>query len=450
MKLLYPGNYVARAESLFTAGQYEDARNIYLLHMIKELRNRKSPSSTLLLSDLPVRLQEYVDVMKSAYHAFDEGEYRQCLEALEEMEDIYPRPLVAEKYYLMSVTLSKWLDNRSRVRAKTCLEPYLDLECIDTETEVWERILSAYIVACVHNNDIELAQKYEKELNNSITERIDFDLEASFRLNTLRRKASGLHPPAVSFKMVQKSKEFFAPRNTAESGGAPLDPVEYYMSLNNYIATALMAGKATKVFQDAEILIRLPLTYQYLKFPRYEMPLNNAVLVAFLNGAVSAKEAELSLQKVLARREAENTTGVIIRVNLAVFAALQGNFDQAKELLETLAQETSKIENLEYYYLYLIQVNLAAVLYASGQKESAIQILEDLSGEPIFSFDEFLEGHARALLTDCCTGQLDDEVYWYQQALLIPDSLKDTTWGESWKYYGNKYLFGELEFWSES
>ena len=225
LKLLYPGNYGARAESLFTAGQYEDARNIYVLHMIKELRNRQSPGNILLPSDLPIRLQEYVDTMRSAYHAFDEGEYRQCLEALEEIEDIYPRPLVAEKYYLMSVTLSKWLDNRSRVRAKTCLEPYLDLECIDTETEVWERILSAYIVACVHNNDIELAQKYEKDLNNSITERIDFDIEASFRLNTLRRKASGLHPPAVSFKMVQKSKEFFAPRNTAESGGAPLDTI---------------------------------------------------------------------------------------------------------------------------------------------------------------------------------------------------------------------------------
>ena len=450
LKLLYPGNYAARSESLFTAGQYEDARNVYLLYVIKELRSHKSPGSTLFPNDLPIRLQEYVDAMKSAYHAFDEGEYRQCLELLEEIEDIYPSPLAAEKYYLMSVTLSKWLDNRSRVRAKTCLEPYLDLPYLDAETEVWERILSAYIVACVHNNDIELAQKYEKELNNSITARIDFDLEASFRLNTLRRKASGLHPPAVSFRMVQKSKDFFAPRNTVESGGAPLDPVEYYMSLNNYIATALMAGKATKVFHDAEILIKLPLTYRYLKFPRYEMPLNNAVLVAFLNDAVSAKEAELSLQKVLVRCEAENTTAVIIRVNLAVFAALQGNFDQAKECLEALAQETSKIENLEYYYLYLIQVNLAAVLYALGQKESAIQILEELSGDPIFSFDEFLEGHACALLADCCKGQLDDKAYWYQQALIIPDSLKDTTWGESWKYYGNKYLFGELEFWSES
>ena len=450
LKILYPGDYVARAESLFTAGQFEEARNVYLLHMIKELRNHKTPSSTLLSDDLPTRLWDYVNAMKSAYHSFEEEEYRQCIEALEEIEDIYPPPLVAEKYYLMSITLSKWLDNRSRVRAKTCLESYLDFKYLDSETEVWERILSAYIVACVHNNDIELAKKYETELNNSITARIDFDMEASFRLNTLRRKASSLHPPAVAFGMVRKSKDFFAPRSTDESDRAPLNPVEYYMSLNNYIATALMAGKATQVFRDTETLIKLPLIYSYLKFPRYEMPLNNAVLVAFLNGSVNAGEAEQSLKKVLTHRKAENTTSVIIRVNLAIFTALQGNFECAKKDLEVLADETSKIKNLEFYYLYLIRVNLAAVLYVLGREEEAVQILEELSSDPIFSFDEFLEGHAFTLLIDCLKVQSDDKTQWYKQTLPVPEKLKNTTWGDSWRYYGNKYLFGELEFWSES
>ena len=445
LKLLYPGNYAARAESLFTAGQYEDARNVYLLHMIKELRSHKTICGITWPNNLPMRLQDYINAMKSAYRAFDEEKYRLCLEKLEEIEDIYPTPLMAEKYYLMSLTLSKWLDYRSRVRAKVCLEPYLDLEYLDSETELWERILSSYIVACVHNNNVDLAQKFETVLYDSIKARIDFDIEASFRLNTLRRKASGLHPPEVAFSMVRKSKDFFAPRGNIESDGSPLDPVEYYMSLNNYIATALMAGKATQILQDVEILVKLPVKYHYLKFPRYEMPLNNAVLVAFLNGAITAMEAEQTL-----RRDVENTTAVIVRVNIAIFTALRGNFDCAKEYLEALSQETSKIENLEYYYLYLVQVNLAAVLYASEQKEKAIQILNILLGNPIFSFDEFLEGHACALLVDCRTGQLDDKKQWYQQALRIPESLEKTTWGDSWIYYGKKFLFGELEFWSES
>lgn len=450
LKLLYPGDYTVRAESLFTAGQYEEARTVYLLQVIKELRSHKSPGSISLPNDLPIRFQEYVDAMKSAYHAFEEEDYRLCLVALEEIEDIYPRPLVAEKYYLMSITLSKWLDTNSRVRSKVCLELYLDIKYLDEETEVWERILSAYIVACIHNNNIELAQKYEKKLNDSITARIDFDLDASFRLNILRRKASGLHPPEVSFKMVRKSKDFFAPCSIVESSRAPLNPVEYYMSLNNYIATALMAGKALHVFQDAGVLINLPFMYRYLKFPRYEMPLNNAILVAFLNGAIDAEEAEQSLHKVLLQCETENTTAVIIRVNIAVFTALSGNLDQARKSLETLDQETSTIENLEFYYLYLVKVNLAAVLYASGQQESAIQILEELSKIPSFLFDEFLAEHARVLHADIFAEHPEDIMNWYQQSLPTPDNLKNTTWGESWSYYGNKYLLGELEFWSES
>ena len=450
LKLLYPGDYAARAESLFTAGQYEDARNVYLLSIIKELRSHKLPGRVSLPNDLPVRIQDYIIAIKSAYLAFNMGAYRQCLEELERIEDMYSTPLLAEKYYLMSVTLSKWLDNRSRMRSKLCLEPYLNLEHLDAEREVWERILSAYIVACVHNNDIELARKYESRLKNSILKRIDFDLEAPFRLNTLRRKASSLHSPASSFIQVGKSKDFFAPRSDIENGGGPLDPVEYYMSLNNYIAVALMAGKASKVFRDAEILIKLPLQYQYLKFPRYEMPLNNAVLTAFLNGAVTAGGAEKSLQNVLSHCEAEDTTDAIIRVNLAVFAALQSDFIRAKEYLETLARETSTIENLEYYYLYLVQVNLASVLFALNRPDHAIQLLEELSEAPMFSADEFLKEHACALLADCRARRHGGGTGWYQTPLSVPNSLNNMVGKEAWNYYGHKYLFGELEFWSES
>lgn len=450
LKLLYPGNYATRMDSLIAAGQYEDAQTVYLLHMVKKLRGHKSPGALPPPDGFSSRLQEYADAIRSAYHAFDEGEYRQCLEELEKIEDIYPKPLIAEKYYLMSITLSKWLDTRSRERAKACLEPFLDRMNLDAETEVWERILSAYIVACVHNNDIEFAKKYEQKLSASITTRIDFDLEASFRLNTLRRKASSLYPPDIAFERAGKSKDFFAPRDAKESGGAPLDPVEYYMSLNNYIAAALTAGMAPAVFHDTALLIKLPLSYPYLKFPRYEMPLNNAVLVAFLNDAVTAGEAEAALRKVLSQRETEDTTAVIIRTNIAICTALQGNFSQAREQFEMLAQETSKIKNLEYYYLCLIEVNLVAVLYALGQGKRAVHLLEKFLETPTSVFDEFLEYHARELLANCRMEQPEDKARWYRQALPLPESLKGTSRKKSWDYYGNKYLFGELEFWSES
>ena len=450
LKLLYPGDFAARAEALFAAGQNDEACVVNLLAFCRELRRHKPIHVFPALVRLPNRFQDYSEKLQSAYQAFDEGKYRNSLDLLDGIEDIYPKPLLAEKYYLLSLVLSKWLDERSRLRAKTCLEPYLDIRNIDGETDVWERVISAYIVACIHNNDVETALQYEKRLTQSIETRIAFDLEASFRLNTLRRKASSLYSPAVALHMVRKSKDFFAPKNRTVSGGTPLDPVEYYMSLNNYLAVALMAGKASEVFQDAGALINLPHEYGYLKFQRYEMPLNNAVLIAYLNGAISAERAQVSLRDILEKSEAENSTSTIIRVNIAIFSALHGNFESAQKQLDILLNEVLKIKNIEYYYSYLIRVNLAAVLFVQGQKDRCIRLLEELAGDMLLQSDAILELHANALMRSCVLDSGDDQQRWYLEPIALPENTHNSICGSEWNYYGNKYLFGELEFWSES
>ncbi len=447
LKLLHPGDYCDRAESLLNAGEYETARTVRLLDFIKELRNHRLPSELPNSYGFTPHLLEYSDSMKLAYNAFDEGDYKLCLEELDLIEDIYTPPLLAEKYYLMSVTLSKWLNTRSRNKSKSCLEPFLDVENVDNETEVWERIISAYIVACIHNNDIDIAQHYEIELKKSITTRIDFDMEASFRLNTLRRKASSLHPPAMAYSLNRKSKDFFAPNRTPEGSKSPLDPVEYYMSLNNYVAAALMAGRATDVFREAGELVNLPQEIKYLKFPRYEMPLNNAVLVAFLNGSITTKEAQNGMEMILHEYTTEDSTSTIIRVNVAIFAALNGESTIAEVQLERLYNETKGINNLEFYYRFLIEVNFSSILFMNGAQNRAITILEALCSDPMLANDELMEAHALALYEEIKNTTGKCTVGWYKKTLLPSSHIVSSP---SWNYYGHKYLFGELEFWSES
>ena len=62
----------------------------------------------------------------------------------------------------------------------------------------------------------------------------------------------------------------------------PLDPIEYYMSLNNFLAASLMNGKYEDALKSAAEISVLPKDIGYLKFPRFEMPLNNAVLIFYL------------------------------------------------------------------------------------------------------------------------------------------------------------------------
>ena len=97
------------------------------------------------------------------------------------------------------------------------------------------------------------------------------------------------------------------------------------MSLNNYLATSLMSGKYNLVTNEAAELISLPQKIKYLKFPRFEMPLNNAILIFYLNHKITVDEAKERFQQIIDTYKVEDSTGVIIKVNLAIFYGLSVN-----------------------------------------------------------------------------------------------------------------------------
>ena len=443
LKMLYPGNYKERAESLKDAGEYEKASLVYILEFLKQLRINNSCSQDMRKElDLPYYLSDFVLSMERAYNFFFSDHYDNCLFELESIEDIVPSILLAEKYYLMSITLSKWLDTTSRERAVKCIEPFLVMSIIDDEIEVWERIVSAYIIACVHNNDCDKAREYESKLRASIGRRINFDIDASYKLNILRRKASSLYPPQQAFIWTRKSKGFFAPK---EKESLPLDPIEYYMSLNNYLATSLMAGKFNLVTEETAELISLPQKIKYLKFPRFEMPLNNAILISYLNHKITVEEARERFQQIIDTYNVEDSTGVIIKVNSAIFYGLSGDFPKALKILEALYDKIKSIENLEFYYKYLVEVNLRVLQYLNGNKES-VEKLGNIQKECATRDEEYLEAHVKCVMDFTKQEEKISPLSWYHTDMVNSNMKHD----DCWKYYGHKYLFGELEFWSES
>lgn len=443
LKMLYPGNYKERAESLKDAGEHEKANLVYILEFFKQLRINNSCSQDLHKElDLPYYLSDFVLSMERAYNFFFSDCYDKCLFELESIEDIVPSILLAEKYYLMSITLSKWLDTASRERAVKCIEPFLVMSIIDDEIEVWERIVSAYIIACVHNNDCDKAREYESKLQASIGRRINFDIDASYKLNILRRKASSLYPPQQAFIWTRKSKAFFAPK---EKESLPLDPIEYYMSLNNYLATSLMSGKFNLVTEETAELISLPQKIKYLKFPRFEMPLNNAILIFYLNHKITVDEARERFQQIIDTYNVEDSTGVIIKVNLAIFYGLAGDFQESLQILETLYDKIKFIKNLEFYYKYLVEVNFRVLQYLNGNKES-LETLEDIQKECATKGEGYLEAHVKCVMDFAKQEEKISPLSWYHTDMVNSKMKHD----DCWKYYGHKYLFGELEFWSES
>jgi len=444
IKVLYPNRYKDRAEAMELAQEVTESLVLKALSLVMRFRSKIDNSKQDLSEEFPVRYIQFLTKMQAAYQFFNKNKYAQCKNALEEIGLISDYRLQAEKAYLMSITLSKWLDAEYRNEAEVCLEPYLKKKDLSCETELWERILSAYLIALVHNNKIEQARKTNKILSDSIAERIDYDIDASIAFNVLGRKSASIETPEKAFALLKDSVNFFAPKNICD--GVSVAPLQYYMSLTNLIASALKSGNYKDERENISELIRLPEIYNYLSFPRFSMPRNNIVVAAFLNGEISCEEALEALKDVLKEFNPEEAVSFVVSTNIAIFEAMLGNYANAKKMLSDILLGIDSSHTVEPYYKYLACVNYGAILVLENNVDRGRQLFHEILNDKRICANERHQYHIESLLDSLDDFTLANGAQWYMDSPHKPTSQK----GRMYLYYGRKYLFGELEFWSES
>jgi len=449
IKILYPGNYLLRGESLLKAGLLQDAGEMFLLQKIKNVRTGKSvdilTEKYISIVD-SLGIHDYENNLIEAYKFYDLEKYDKCLICLESIEDINRPSLLAEKYYLMSISYSKYLDNENRRKAIVCLLPYID--SINYEFEIWQRLCSALLVAYIHSNMIDSAKRIEKKLMYELSKRIDYDIDSLIDLNILRRKSSSIHFPKTAFQFIKKSVEFFGPRNFDTNGLHPFDIKEYYMSLTNYVAMSLTTGNFIEGYQKSLALINLPNRHKDIHFQRLQMPMNNYILISYFSNQLSLSQSLHHMQELAKNKIMQDVDKIVIEANLAIFFALSEKLDASKEILTKLKNKIERHKFLESFYHNLIQSNYASLIYLMNQREEALHIIKDL-----------LEYTRKYCINDGYTIKRTSAIYqtmldnisypnalsWFNDAIAIYSENDN-----SWRYFGKGFIFGELEFWSES
>ncbi len=446
LRILYPGRYESRAKALELAGENHEANILHVLNYVMQFRTKNSIFREKSENTMPPEYQSYLQQMEKAYLCFSKNEYSDCKRYLESIEDIYPVRLIAERDYLLSITLSKWLEPEYRDIAETCLMPYLEKRCLDGEIELHERILSALLIALVHNNKFENAQEIERLLSSSINERLSYDIDAEISLNILRRKSASTKTPEKAYDLLNKSVKFFEPVTLNKKRGVSLAPLQYYMSLSNLLASALKSGNYKRERENISILRVLPKEYPYLNFPRRSIPSNNIVIASYLNGDMPSRDAANYLRGIINKNNPEDAISFVIQNNIAIYDAMHGDYKKAEESMRSLLQKIDNMSTAEIYYKYLISVNLCAILFLTGKKEEGLYMLKQIINNEQICANKRHRFHAEYLLGAVNDFSSDNPVDWYcsfYEGIPNDDSKMQL-------YYGRKYLFGELEFWSES
>lgn len=451
LQMIKPNEYKTRANYLLKSGLFKEASTIYLIYYLSKVRKKEvfnlAAETEVSFYAKELQAEEFMEIMMKSYELYHQQDFEKAIIKLRFIENLYPPVLLAERDYLLALCLNKKIDESSRNESVEILKTYQKIESVDHEGELWSRILSLQIISYIHINDKNTARKCEKQLVAYFTKQQNFDMDIEDKINILRRKSSAIHSIEFSTRSTEKSMKYFGP---TEVGGFPLNPIEYYYSLNNHVANLMVSGDFNESHNYSKVLLKFTENTQGIIFPRTEVVINNYIVTGYLTKKVNSSKG-LQLFETVFQNSKSSSDMILIKNNYASLLACNGDFDTSKEKFLELQQVLKEKSNIETYYEYCINSNLLVVEYLMGNYEDSKRLFDTLLKNPIIGEEDyyrtrqnfltklFEENNASSslLLKDICTLNIYDS-----NGIYSLEQMKEV--------YTKGFLFSDIQFWSES
>ena len=425
-------------------GNIPEIEKIYVLDIFDQLEKTCSCEINfeldILLSE---EIKEYIENIKIAFNAYQNGQYAKAIRFAKSIENIYPIELLAIRDLLISQCLTKELSGANRKKAVDIIQNYSELYHDFREKQLWTKTMMCLLTAYIHVRDAEKAQLVLNQLYSFYNEHAKICDDYKKELNILRRKSTPFYELEVAAIYLKRSVSFFAPETREMS--FILYPRQYFMSLVNYSSNQICSGNFTKGFDMAQTAIDLYNKMPGMRFPRVEIAINNYLLAGFLSKQMEIKDTILSYRTLLDKlvNVADKT---IIETNLAALYLMNFQKDDAIELLDILNRDIENSQCKEFSYIYHVKINLLIIAILDCNWSLAkvyLKALEDIVPN-LYQNYYFLKKHRllSQLVLQCKKIVYDEE---FSQFFLRENSSNDL----AWKFYGILPAFNTLEYWSE-
>lgn len=445
LTILRPSDYFTRAHYLVESGNRYDAVILYMIGYFKNIREGKSTNSAIIDTIENTAgdqgISKLYKEIKLAYQYFENGNYADAIEVLNNIEDVYPKKVMAEKYYLLALCLSRPMENHLFKEAITCLEGWDDLKT--EEGEIWFRIMSTKLVMHAHLYDFDLAKNIEKQIMFYLAERVKFDESAEVSINIIRRKSGSLHIAEIACDRTKASLDYFS---QTDNGGGLLRPVQCYMSAANHSGNLLALSKFDDSFITAKLCIDLLREYENVVFPKSFIPANNYIISGWLNGIFTPDDA-INMYAKLMENLSDQADHLLIKNNCAVIHCLNDDLITAKNIFTEIRSKISNTKELDPYYVYFILSNWVCLQFILGEKENIIEDWTNLKNKiPKLPESSFLYKRHELIHESFLTSSIITGPEWNRH-LFEKDPYQ---LGPAWSFLGTGFLISDLQFWSES
>jgi hypothetical protein len=438
---LRSGDYASRAYHYDRAGRVDDALIMRFVEYLQRLRNGDAPVSASVedfAADAAPDVAEFFVTLVRAWLVFRNGEPRAAHEILENLSDVYPAVLMAEKDYLAARCVKTHGSPDARAYVVEILLRWREEPPI--EFEQWFRLMSILTIMQVDHGDYAGARLTSRLIAIQLATRTSFDPFADSARHIIDRRDAALFQADIAAQRCRRAVQFF----TGGDPSSPRNPMQLYLALTNLSANLLMIGEFAEAERVAADAVAMHNAIPSIRFPRMQLPLSNLIVAAFRSESIGAEQAARSM-RLVAESTPDPGDAILIHNNMAVMQALAGDLPGAAHILRAVQRRLPR----DGYYAYFVSTNLTCFEYlVNGGPNARAQWVELATGIPMIpEADRAALQKRHALLTDAFDNVNTGEVerWWSYLNDTAPPQI-----GPVWNFYGYGFLLSDIQFWSEA
>lgn len=434
-KKLYPAQYKKVATYFYKSGMIEEAnKNVLSAYLLYFIDNRE----IYLIDENEIcRLSSNYQLYKkiiNIYQLYYDGKYN---DALYQLDTVFTVDI--EWNYELDFLKAQILTNGENTLGyyKECyylLEKWVfNDDFKQNNKERWIRA-TLHLIDIMYELDfkISLAKKLNHEVNMEMMYLAKFDEYYIFKISSLDMKANIYHKCEIANNKLMRSKNWFE-KNKLRF------PVQYYISLINYSGSCLIMGNYNEAYENALQALKFYTLFSNTKFlPKQEILINNFLISAFLAKKYPIDIIINDYVKSISNFK-ECADYILMQNNLVALYFFNKEYEKSYTLSKKLYEHVDS--DLDTYHAYFIYNNYLFINYFLKNRidKKAYQYIE--KNVPL----------------------INDKAYFLKRNSLIKKSFskkynlsrikieisQNKFVGKAWKYWGNCFLFSELQTWSD-
>jgi len=387
-------------------------------------------------------LVAYLQLIATAYDAVAEGDFASVTPRLGSPLPTETTGMAAERNYVAAICSLGSQTRAGADSARRTLSSWVDV--LESYVELRLRFLLLLQQAQVLCEMFDEARTTEMQLEQTLSARASYDVEAAVLMQIQNRRAGGVMSPEVAQERIRNAVSFFR-RGTGE---VIRDDRELYRSLTNLAAIEVRLDKNASAYEHAleaeAIAINSPDAGH-----RLDVLASGIVLAGYRSGSVAIDET-IRRQALIVHSPEGSKDNFIQRCNLAAYMLLGGHDDEAAQELDGLREAMNSNGIDETYLVYYYTTLTVAAAALGGDLEESLRrhhAMDDFVASLHWPYASYIR-RRQALLVDILVGFDSQQPRTTADRSLI--NSRPLEIGPAWPYYARLIPCAELSFWSDS